>query len=88
MLIIAYFGTLRIHQIAPGEHASEPPRTNVNPHPYRATYAFPLVSWLIYFKTLKNADQIYAYFMKLKLDTHLGLKTFYRYKKNKCFHFV
>ena len=43
-------------------------------------------------KTLVNADQIYSYLLKLKLNLLLGLNsnyknTFYGYK-NKCFHFV
>ena len=45
-LIIAYFGTLRMHQSVPffqGEHAPGPPSTSVKPHHYRATYALSLV---------------------------------------------
>ena len=71
-----------MHQIAlllffsfffPGEHANESPRSSVKRHPYRATYPLSLVNQLIFIKTLKNADQIYTYLKKLKLNTCIGL---------------
>ena len=50
-----------------------PPTKSVNPHPYRATYTRYLVYLLIFIKTLKNADQIYTFLMKLKLNTRIGV---------------
>ena len=54
----------------------------------RATYAPPLVNYLIYIRTLKNAVP-----MKLRLNTHKRADSNYCKKtfmvtKNKCFHFV
>ena len=62
----------------PGE--AYPPSTSAYLHPYRATAC------------LKNADQIYTYLMKLKLNTRIGLiaiiKRLFTVTKNKYFHFV
>ena len=82
-VVVDYFGTLRVHHIAPffqkfpgggGGHAPRPPSTSVIPHPYRATCALSLVDSLIFIKTLKDADQI--------------VKRLCTVTKIKCFHFL
>ena len=47
---------------------------------------------MFFIKTLMNADQIYSYLLKLKLNLRIGpnsnyKSTYYGYK-NRCFHFV
>ena len=81
-LIISYFGSLRMHQTAPlisfflGEHTPYPiPQVSIH-----------ILAGLIFIYTLKNADQIYTYLMKLKLNTRIGLiiivkMIFYDYQK-------
>ena len=69
-LIIAYFGMLRMHAIAPFFHffpagytcIPGPPSTGVYSHAYRATYALSLVITSCFFiQTLKIVDQIHVY---------------------------
>ena len=97
--IIMFFGTLRMHKVAhffpnfsQGEHAHGPPPpppnknlVSVDIHTGVHTRFLQLTSWF-FIKTLKNADQVYTYLMKLKLNTRIG-RPFYGYR-NKCFHFV
>ena len=88
-----------MHQIAPSFHfffrgsmPPDPPNTSVIPHPYRAAYVLSLVNKFIFIKTLMNAEQIYTFLMKLKLNTHIGLiaivRRLFTVTKNKSFHFV
>ena len=75
-LVIAYFGTPRLHQIAPdhtifikvfpGEHAPHPPSTSwtmiVTVYLCTCYVILFLDNKLIFIRKLKNADQIYTYF--------------------------
>ena len=103
-LIITHFGTLRIQQIAPfisnfsgGACPTTPyhkPESTSLQGYLRACYVILSVfNYLIFIKTLTNADQIYTYLMILKLDMRIWprfliaiiKKTFYGYK-NKFFN--
>ena len=103
-LKLSYFGTLRMHQTAtflsfffPGEHAGSPlAKVSINIIRGLNTRLVCVIIYLgnkmIFIKTLMNADQIYSYLLKLKLNLRLGpnssyKRTFYGYKKT-FFDFV
>ena len=82
-LVIAYFGTHRLHQIAP--FLSKFSRGSMPPDPSstsRAVYCYSLPMHLlcnhlfryklIIMRKTKNADQIYTYLMKLKFNKVIG----------------
>ena len=84
-LVIAYFGTPRLHQIAPFlskfSLGSMPPDPLalvglciVTVYQYTCYVILFLVNKLIIMKNLKNADQIYTYLMKLKFNKCIGPK--------------
>ena len=82
-LVIAYFGTPRLHQkrtifikIFPGDHAPGPlARVRlciVTVYLYTSYVILFLDNKLIIMRKLKNADQIYTYLMKLKFNKCIG----------------
>ena len=84
-LVIAYFGSLRLHRIAPFlskfQNIKMLPRTPLARVWLRILTVLPmhmlcnlfLDNKLIFIRKLKNADQIYTYLMKLKYTSVLGL---------------
>ena len=82
-LVIAYFGTPRLHQIAPflskffrGSMPPVPPSTSRSVYCYSQPMhllCFPLLdNKLIFMRKNKNADQIFTYLMKLKFIKCIG----------------
>ena len=78
-LVIAYFGTPRLHQITPflskfsqGSMPPDPPSMSRALYCYSLPMILFLDNKLIIMRKLKNADQIYTYLMKLKFNKCIG----------------